>query len=216
MLIDNDRPGLDEQYIVATNTSDLTLRPDQTCAATHLIAAGLVGNRMGEALTHLRSEWASAEKPRKATETEITFRAELFLAILGQGNRGKPDVKRVRTEALIGYAVALRQCAYQLRGWPLAIALLREWGIGRAEPALLPLALYHWLNPTCPVCDGHGKRKLPDAPVLGKACHHCAGTGKWPRPLGSHDVHDWLQRCVATARADRGALVRGAPIFGDR
>lgn len=211
----NDRPSLDEQYIIATNSSDLTLNPVRTCAATHLIAAGLTGNRMGEALAHLWSEWAAADKPRKATEVDIEFRAVLLLSVLGVGHKGRPDLKRARAEALVVHHLALRQRAHRLRGWPAAMVLLHEWAQAHNVDAdLLSPALYHWLNPTCPVCDGHGVRKQPDAPTLStKKCNHCAGTGKWPRPLGAHQVHDWLQRCVGTAKGDRGALLRGAPIF---
>lgn len=209
MLADtNDRPGLEEQYLLATSTSDLTLNPDRTCAATHLIAAGLTGNRMGEALTHLRSEWATADKPRKATEAEILARA----AALPKA-KGKPDVKRARTVLLVEYSAAMRRRAHQLRGWATAMGLLRAWAEARTvDPDLLSPALYHWLAPGCPVCDGLGKRRLPDAPALGKDCHHCAGTGKWPRPLGAHVVHDWLASCSGKAKRDRGALVRGAPV----
>lgn len=206
----SDRPGLEEQYLLATSSSDLTLNPDRVCAATHLIAAGLVGNRMGEALTHLRSEWQTADKPRKATEAEIMARAAELPKL-----KGKPDVKRARMEALVTYATALRKRAHQMRGWIVAMGLLREWAENRdVDVDLLSPALYHWLSPSCPVCDGLGKRRLPDAPALGKDCHHCAGTGKWPRPLGAHVVDDWLRRCLGHAKADRGALVRGAPIFG--
>jgi hypothetical protein len=211
MLADtNDRPSLEEQYLLATSSSNLTLNPDRTCAATHLIAAGLTGNRMGEALSHLRSEWQSAGKPRKATEAEILKRAETLPKL-----RGKPDVKRARTVVLVEHAAAMRKRAHQLLGWAPTMRLLLEWAVARGiEPDILSPALYHWLAPACPVCDGHGQRKLPDAPVLStKRCNHCAGTGKWPRPPGAEVVHDWLQRCAGKAKHDRGALVRGAPIF---
>jgi hypothetical protein len=210
MLAENDRPGIEEQYLLATSTSDLTLNPDRVCAATHLIAAGLVGNRMGEVLTHLQSEWATADKPRKATEAQVLERAGKLPKA-----KGKLDAKRARTVLLVEYAAATRKRAHQLRGWPQAMWLLREWAAARnVDTDLLAPALYYHLNPTCPVCDGRGKHKLPDAPALGKDCHACAGTGKWPRPLGAHQVDDWLRRCLGHAKADRGALVRGAPIFG--
>lgn len=204
MLADNDRPSLDEQYIGATNSSNLTLNPDGICAATHLIAAGLLGNRMGEALAHLRGEWDAADKPRKATEEEITARADAF-----PKKKGKPDVKRARTEALVGFAVAMRHRAHAMRGWAPALLILQQWAaLRQVDQDILIPSLYHWLNPTCPVCDGHGKRKMDDAPVLGKQCHHCQGSGTWPRPLGAERIHDWLRGCAGKARADRGGLLR--------
>lgn len=211
MLASSDKPGLDEQYIVATNTSDLTLNPDRVCAATHLIAAGLVGNRMGEALAHLRSEWATAAKPRKATEAEVLARAATLPKL-----KGKVDVKRARVVLLVEYAAAMRKRAHGMRGWSVAMQLLAQWAAARGvDPDLLSPALYHWLAPTCPVCDGHGVMRLQNAPVLGaKQCNHCAGTGNWPRPLGAHEVQAWLNRCLKIASTERRALVRGAPIFG--
>lgn len=204
MMIESDKPGLDERYIVASNTSNLRLSPDRICSATHLIAAGLVGNRMGAALVHLNSEWDTADKPRKMTEAEILSRAGDL-----PKRKDKPDVNRARTEALVGYAVAMRNRAHQMRGWLPALAILREWAEARGVDAdLLSPALYHWLAPTCPVCDGHGKRRLPDAPVLGKQCNHCNGTGTWPRPLGAERIHDWLRGCLGKAQQERGNLLR--------
>ena len=213
MLDTNDRPGLDEQYLVATNSSNLTLNPDRICAATHLIAAGLLGNRMGEALIHLRAEWDSADKPRKLTEHEISARAVAVACVLAKERKVpvksvKPDFRRARTEALLGYATAMRHRAHAMRGWMPAIMLLRQWAELRdVDMDLLSPALYHWLAPTCPVCDGLGKRRLPEAPVLGKQCHHCNGSGAWPRPLGAERIHEWLKGCVGKGRADRSGLI---------
>lgn len=205
LMADTNRPGLDEQYISATNTSDLTLDPDHVCAATHLIAAGLLGNRMGQALAFLRSEWDAADKPRKATEQEIAARAEEL-----PYRKGHPDVKRARTEMLVAYSVALRHRAHALTGWASAVAIMGEWARLRGvDPDLLSPSLYHFLAPTCPVCDGLGYRKMEDAPVLGKRCHHCEGSGKWPRPLGADRVSDWLKSCAGKARADRSGLIHG-------
>lgn len=204
MQSDCAKPGLDERYIAATNTSDLTLNPDRICAATHLIAAGLLGNRMGEALAHLRGEWDASDKPRKLTELEIVGRA----GALPKRN-GKPDVKRARMEALVGYATAMRHRAHRMRGWSPALVLMAEWAAARGVDAdLLSPSLYHWLSPTCPVCDGHGVRKMADAPTLSaKQCYHCNGAGSWPRPLGADRIHEWLKSCIGKARQDRGRLL---------
>ena len=44
---EHERPGLDEQYIMATNATDLTVDSNKVTAVDFLIEAGLVGNRMG-------------------------------------------------------------------------------------------------------------------------------------------------------------------------
>lgn len=205
-MLHEDRPSLEEQYLLATSTSDLTLNPDRVCAATHLIAAGLVGNRMGEALTHLQDEWSRADLPHKATDAEIAAEADKL-----PKHKGKPDLKRARAVLLASRARAMREKARALHSWKPAMHLLIRWSVERnVDQALLSPALYHWLAPACPVCDGRKKRTLPDSPVLSKEdCHACAGTGTWPRPLGAQRVQDWLQACIGKAKGDRGRVLSG-------
>lgn len=206
MLADtNDRPGLDEQYIAATNTSDLTLDPDHRCAADHLIAAALGGNRMGDALNHLRSEWDTVQKPPKWTDDDVAARAALL-----PKSKGKPNLKMARAQIIVEYAAALRAVYMRLIGRALCMEILAEWAALRSvDPDLLSPALYHYLNPLCPVCDGRGKLRHPDAPVLGKDCHHCAGSGRWPRPLGAERVESFLKGCVGKTKRNRANMLHG-------
>ena len=210
----SDKPGLEEQYLTATNTSDLTLNPDRVCAATQLIAAGLLGNRMGAALIHLRAEWDGADKPSKWDESAIAVRA-------GQlpKRKGKVDVRRARSEALVSYAVAMRRRAHALEGWLPALNIMGEWAVQRrVDRDLLSPALYHWLSPVCPVCDGVGFRWLYGSTTDRKPCFHCNGQRApgqsegptiWPRPLGAERIHDWLKGCAAKARRERGQTLHG-------
>jgi len=207
MLADTqDRPGLDEQYIAATNASDLTLDPDHRGAVDHLIAAALGGNRMGDALNHLRSEWDAAQKPPKWTEDDIAARA----ATLPAKKKGKPDLKMARAQLIAQYARSLREAYLRLAGRALCLEILAEWAARRdVDPDLLSPALYHWLAPNCPVCDGLGKMRMHDAPVLGKDCTHCAGSGKWPRPLGAERAEAFIKGCVGKAKRERAGLLYG-------
>lgn len=207
----SDRPGLEEQYLLATSTSDLTLNPDRTCAATHLIAAGLSSNMMADALNRLRSDWVKAARPRKATEAEILARAGELPKV-----KGKPDLKRARIEALMTYNRELRSRAHGLRGWVPALSLLLEqaerqgWDVDGMSPAL-----YHWIQPVCPVCDGRRKMVIAGSPCLSdQTCRYCGGSGEWPTPPGASDAHRWISRCLRVATSGRGALVRGGRIFG--
>jgi hypothetical protein len=50
---------------------------------------------------------------------------------------------------------------------------------------------------------------MDDAPVLGKQCHYCNGSGTWPRPLGAERIHDWLKGCVGKAKGERAGLMYG-------
>lgn len=197
-----ERPGLDERYISATTASDLTLDADRTGPVDHLIAAGLIGNRMGMALSHLLGQWGCAAKPPKWTEADIQARAEELPA-----KKGKPDLKRARAEAMATHNRTLRAAYMRLPGRLDALAIMLEWANLRSvDPDLLSPALYHHLNPTCPVCDGHGKLRMADAPVLGKQCHACNGTGTWPK---TPRVSDWLKGCAAKAKSQRGGLLHG-------
>ena len=46
-----------------------------------------------------------------------------------------------------------------------ALAIMGEWAGRRGvDPDLLSPTLYRYLAPACPVCDGLGKMRLPDAP----------------------------------------------------
>lgn len=198
-------PGLDEQYLTAKNTSDLTLNPDGVCAATHMIAAGLLGNRMGEALANLRTEWDGKPRPRKWTEEEIAAHAKTL-----PKRKDKPDMKRARGEARLAYTMALRRHMEGLQARHAALRLMLEWAqIREADPEVLAPALQHWLHPNCPVCDGLGETKAPDAPVLLKKCSHCNGAGKWPTPPGAGRVLDWLKGCVGKAKGERASHLHG-------
>lgn len=200
-----DKPGLDERYIGATNSSNLRLDPDVNCDATHLIAAGLLGNRMGAALAHLRAEWDAAEKLRKATEDEIVARAEEL-----PKRKGKTDVKRARAELFAAYTTAHRHRAHKLGGWLPALSIMAEWAVLKGvDVDLLSPALYHHLSPACHVCSGLGNIRMDDAPVLGKQCYACEGRGTPKRSFEAERVDSWLKSCLGKAKGDRGGLLRG-------
>jgi len=199
----NERPGLDELYLLATNTSDLSVDADRTTAADHLIAAGLVGNRMGSILIHLIGEWTAADKPPKWTDDEVALRAQSLPKL----KKDKPDLKRARAEAMSAYNRAVREVYFSLPSRMDALAIMAEWAHRRGvDVDLLSTSLYHHLSPACPVCEGRKNLLLPDAPVLGKQCHACDGTGliKTDKRVG-----DWLKACAGRARAQRGGIVRG-------
>ena len=201
----NPPRGLDEQYIAATNASDLTLDPDHLCAVDHLIAAAIGGNRMGDALNHLRAEWGAAPKPAKWTEADVIARAEQL-----PKRKKKLDLNMARGQLIVEYATSMRAVYMRLAGRAKCMEILLEWAVRRdIDPDLLSPSLYHWLAPACPVCDGLGKRCRPGTPVLDKDCPHCAGTGKWPRPLGADRVEAFLKGCVGKAKSHRGEVLHG-------
>jgi hypothetical protein len=192
----NERAGVEELYQSAVNTSDLTVDVNRRGAADVLIAAGWSKSRLGQALQRLRSEWDGCSKPRKATDAEV---AQFALEM--PDRKGKPDIKRARGMADLGYSQAIKRRAEKIRGRSEVMEALELWAAAHGVDAgLLGPALTHWIAPTCPVCDGLGERRLPDAPVLGKTCQHCNGTGERPRPLGANRVLNFLKGAVGKTR----------------
>jgi hypothetical protein len=193
-----ERPTIQERYTSATNTSDLTIAADRTGQGDVILAAGMVRNRLGHALIHLMAEWDRTDKPRKRTAGQIAARA-----IALKDRHGKPDHRRAAIEAMVWHASAMRQRAATLAGRNQVLGLLQEWAaLHGVDPDILSPAIFHWLAPTCPACDGHGKMRIPETPVLGKRCNHCDGIGRWPAPLGATRVHQYMAACLGKARAE--------------
>ena len=196
-----ERPGLDEQYIMATNASDLTVDSDKVTAVDFLIEAGLVGNRMGAILIHLAGEWAAADKPPKLRDADIVALAELLPRL---NAKGKLDMKKARAIGIAGRARGMREAYMSLPSRTAALAIMGEWAGRRGvDPDLLSPTLYRYLAPACPVCDGLGKMRLPDAPGLGKQCTACNGTGEYALALGGDRVMSWLKSCAGKHKAQR-------------
>lgn len=99
---DNDKPGVDEQYQTAGNTSDLTVEADRRGAGDVMIAAGWSPSRVGMALLRLHSEWGSAAKPRKPTKAVVDACAETIRAEDAQdkANREKANGELARLQDL--------------------------------------------------------------------------------------------------------------------
>jgi hypothetical protein len=171
-----------------------------------ILAAGMVKNQLGHALIHLRAEWDRTDKPRKRTPAEIAKRAAEL-----PDKKGRPDVRRATVEAMVWHAGAMRERASKLAGRNLVLGLLRDWAKEcEVDEDLLSPALFHWLAPKCPVCDGHGKFRMPDAPALGRQnCKHCGGHGTWPRPLGAEQIHSHIKSCIGRVKGGMSGKLRG-------
>jgi hypothetical protein len=199
-----DRLTIEESYSTASNTSDLTVDPNHRRAVDVILAAGMTRSRLGQAVIALRAEWDRCEKPPKRSEAQIEARSKEL-----KDRRGKPDIRRARVEAMVWHARMLRERAMKLRGRSAVLGLLTDWALLRGvDVDLLPLALFHWLSPCCPVCDGLGKIKRPDAPVLGSQCNHCHGTGTWARPLGAAVIHEHIADAIGKAKAGMAGKLR--------
>ena len=192
---------VEERYLVAGNTSDLSVSQDRRTAADLLIAAGWSPSRLGAAALRLHSEWAAAALPRRPGREQIA-RVARDLPLLN----GKPDLAHANRVALHWHQVELRRVFDRLHSLPavrdqLAVQALQR---GMSGPAALAAAvLCHWLDPVCPSCHGLKFVQVKNTPALSaKACPACRGLGRTDPPQGQDGrwLLNYLDRCVAVAR----------------
>lgn len=180
----NERATVEETYQVAGNTSNLTVEADRRGAGDVLIAAGWSPSRLGMALLRMHSEWDGSSRRPKAYGKAPTPMTGSDLRLLANGLKSRPTVWG------------------QLAPWLALKGIQSEIG---AE------ALLHWLSPTCHACEGHGLKKVPNAPALSaRRCNKCHGTGKKPHPEGSAKVLVYLDDCVSRARVSLKVRLRSA------
>ena len=200
MLDNTDRPGLEERYEVATATSDLGMdtRDGAPLKAADILAAAALSDEggIGTSLLRLHTEWTRAA-PRRFTEEMVSAHAARLPA-----RQGRPDIKRARTELLFAHAGAVRLAAERLHGRARIMERLTEWAVLHAiDPAIVGPTLTYWLSPTCPMCDGHGKRRIEGTPVLGAICNHCHGSRMRIAPDGSGKLLQYIADCIAVGRS---------------
>jgi hypothetical protein len=197
MLDTNERAGIEERYEVACNASSLKVEAEKGGPADVMIAAGWSDSRVGMALLRLHSEWDGAAKPKRMGEAAIRALAEA-----NPDDHGKPRKTWARSESVAWYRKELRLLAQSLKSRATVLEQLTHWAILRGiDPLVVGPAVLHWLAPTCTVCDGHGRRKIPDAPALSaKQCHACQGTGNAHAPEGSGRVLTHIDYVVQVAR----------------
>ena len=198
---------------MACNASSLKVEAEKGGPADVMIAAGWSDSRVGMALLRLHSEWDGSAKPKRATEPMIAAMAERLKAGDEQERTrwGPPNPRapkpgnamvRARSESVAWYRKELRLLAQSLKSRAIVLEQLTHWAILRGiDPLVVGPALHHWLAPTCAACDGHGRRKIPDAPALSaKQCHACQGTGNAHAPEGSGRVLTHIDYVVQVAR----------------
>jgi hypothetical protein len=198
---ENTAPSVEEVYQTASNTSNLKVEADKRGSGDVMIAAGWSPSRVGMALLRLHSEWDSAAKPTRQSAEQIHALA-ITMPITSGKDKGKPDRQRAQAEADRWFVSELRLLAQSLKSRPVVWEQLNHWMVLKAiDPETVAAALLHWLDPTCGVCDGHGLRKVPNAPALSaRQCHKCHGTGHIPHPHGSAKVLGYIDDCVQKAR----------------
>lgn len=224
MLADtNERPDVGERYETATQASRILLEEHRTGAADVLVAAGWSPTRIGMALLRLHSEWTAAAKPERVEKQGVEaiaarLKADDLRAAATAERRWEaftqPGAVKVRAQAEADrwFTNELRILATGLKSRATVWDQLAPWAQGRGIASeVVAAALLHWLHPICPHCEGHGLRKVPNAPALSaRQCSKCQGTGNKPAPDGSGRVLVHLDYCVGLARGSLSKRLSGA------
>ncbi|MES2634037.1 MAG: hypothetical protein V4669_13770 [Pseudomonadota bacterium] len=152
----NEKPGIEEIYELATNTSNLRQEADRRGSADVLRDMAMSASRIGAALLRLRGQWESSEKPVRQRTRSVKEFADI-LPPKEEGIKyvkGKPQIVRVpdtaaaikandeerarheawyrlEMERLVGGLAALPEVREQLTFQAL------KWGMGQhPDPAM--------------------------------------------------------------------------------
>jgi hypothetical protein len=141
---DEDRPGAEEIYERATNTSNLKQLAERRTSADVLRDMAMSADRLGAALLRLRGQWEASEKPNRPTKESIKALVGTYQQqIPGEPPRA-PGEKRMpltvaqahtyatawywqETSALVGRLEELPTVREQLMMQAL------KWGMGRSD-----------------------------------------------------------------------------------
>lgn len=201
--------SIEERYLVAGNTSDLSVCHERRTAADVLIAAGWSQSRLGAAALRLHSEWSAATMPRRPNRDQVARMAQQMPLV-----NGKPDLAGALRLAADWYQAELHRAVDRLHGLPVMRSQLAGLASqrGMASPeALAAAVLCHWLDPVCHSCHGLKFQLVKGAPALSaKVCPVCRGLGRSEPPHGQDGrwMLNYLDRCVAVARGSISKRLR--------
>lgn len=228
---ESDKPGIEEQYQTAGNTSNLTVEADRKGAGDVIIAAGWSSSRVGMALLRLHSEWDRAEKPQRRAPMSV----KQFLSIVpkvvtgtrkGKNKQGEeidvpimsPDAegaRRAHAAQRQEFDEWFQSAVQTLLGKIPDMANVREqvtikalqWRISDPE-ATATATIRYWLAQRCKSCGGTKWKLIPGTlRQSDKPCPACIGGGyvEPPRGQDGRRLANYMDACVADAR---GALGR--------
>jgi hypothetical protein len=190
-------PTIEETYQLAVGARRLMLEEHRSGPADLLIAAGWSEHQTGMALLRLHSEYQGAAKPARLGPAQIAT-----LAVQHRDKEGRPNRQKAVAEAARWYSNELRLLAISLKSRPTVWAQLLPWSQAKGIPQeQVAQALFHFLDPVCGHCGGHGHYKAKDAPALSaKQCRACNGTGTKAIPDGGGRVLSYISHCTSQAR----------------
>lgn len=201
MLNITDRPGIEESYTSATNTSDLTIVAAHRGSGDTIIAAGWSKSRIGAALLRLHSEWDHSSHPAKPSPERIAALA----ASLDAGTQNPTRV--AEKQAHEWYMHELGLLFQALKTLPaVRTALIHQsilWSIGDPENKVASVIRW-WLDQTCTTCDGVRWQLVPGTSRSnGRPCLACHGAGISQVPAGrdGRRIACYMDECVEVARS---------------
>jgi len=152
--MNNDRPGIDEQYAGANNTSNLTIDPERKMPGDVIIAAGWSPTRTGASILRLHSEWDGAEHPARPSETDLKLLA-------GKLKTFKEVRDQIINQAALWGIEDPFPVSVDVLWWWLAPTCTacqgRRWELISNTP--------HLSGRLCYSCHGTGKKRLPHGPA---------------------------------------------------
>lgn len=152
--------GIAEQYLSATNSSQLAIDPEYACDADRLLAAA----------------YATAGDPRKSLALDVY---RLCATSDMRGARGIAE--------RMAHEVIQRSRPQHRSRTSSGRPSRQPPTISRIEAVDLCITVLKWWHmQTCPVCDGRRHPVIPGTPSLDttRECSHCQGSGI--RPLKRH------------------------------
>lgn len=217
----NERPGIEESYQTAGNTSDLTVEAERRSSGDVLIAAGWSESRIGMALLRLHSEWDASEKPARPTKAAIQALVGTYQSVLPGAKAPEGKAKPLTVGEAHGYASTwysheVAMLLGKLKALPavrlqVSIQALR-WGMQDAE-GKAAATLRYWLDQTCGGCHGLKWQPIPGAPALSnRPCRACGGSGFAHVPHGQEGkrLANFMDDCVSRARHSMRNRLRAA------
>ncbi len=194
--------SVDEQYLGATNASNLKVEAEKRGPADILIAVGWSMSRVGAALLRLTSEWDGAAKPRPLSVEDV---AALAQQMRKKGDSG-PNMGIAQREADKWFEDEMKLLRIQLKSLRSVLEQVEGYmhrnGLDHPGERAGPIVGW-WLNQHCHACTGLRNEKILGAPVLGeRRCKICHGSGMAHIPYGSagRQVGNWLDDCLSRGR----------------
>jgi hypothetical protein len=200
---------VEENYISASNTSDLRVEADKRNAADVLIAAGWTPGVLGNALMRLQGEWDGSARPVYPSHSRILLAAaKMPREVTVNGETIKRTDKELIAlavkQANEWYSNDLKILRLSLKSIVRVHELIQHWAKDKAQhpEKFAAIITAYWLESICPACSGRGKEVIDGSPVLGEDCKVCNGTGKRKEPMGElgKEALSMMDECVMTAR----------------